>query len=487
MAKPIAKPQNLKSRCRALIGERHWRQARRQLFRLRYRFSRFPTLTLDNMIVTESQHVFTSGHLLDPDNQVVDIELWLNNDSFINIAKDIRRYVSGRFKVASELLPNCDKPAFAFHVPFKNEDENSSNSDNSAVEPCGVRLHLHNGQRQLIRYKHNTLSTNALTTVRSILQSMPISLSGRRVIFTDVFGPAIHNIWHGRMQPDKKETLVRCNNHLQAQKPDVSLIIPIYGRYDFIEHQLAQFVNDTDMELHEIIYVIDDPRLYSAVMDNIKMLEKIYQIAFNVLFLQNNLGYAGANNSGVRHASANTLLLLNSDVLPTKPGWLQALLKSSVNDLKDNIVGARLIYEDNTIQHNGMRFYASPFADDLWINLHPAKGFPAALVPASQSLVDCESVTGACLLISRDNYLAINGLDENYILGDFEDSDFCLKARQHGLGIKLAETVVLYHLERQSQSLVSDKQWKSDLTYYNCWYHSQKWDSTIRQMKTDTA
>ena len=57
-----------------------------------------------------------------------------------------------------------------------------------------------------------------------------------------------------------------------------------------------------------------------------------------------------------------------------------------------------------------------------------------------------------------------------------------LAARREGVEILLAETVVLYHLERQSQSLVSSDRWKEELTYYNCWHHTVKWDADIRQL-----
>jgi GT2 family glycosyltransferase len=87
--------------------------------------------------------------------------------------------------------------------------------------------------------------------------------------------------------------------------------------------------------------------------------------------------------------------------------------------------------------------------------------------------------------MNRQSYQSLGGLDESYILGDFEDSDLCMKARAEGMNIVLAEDVSLYHLERQSQSLVSARRWKSELTYYNCWYHTDKWHEHITQLKQD--
>ena len=130
-----------------------------------------------------------------------------------------------------------------------------------------------------------------------------------------------------------------------------------------------------------------------------------------------------------------------------------------------------------------MKFYQSPFQNNLWTNTHPGKGLPAEIIKTNSHLVDVEAITGACVLLSLENYNMLGGLDENYILGDYEDSDFCLRARRKGLSIKLNRSLHLYHLERQSQSLVSADAWKQELTYYNCWYHSQQWNEDIIKLK----
>ena len=263
----------------------------------------------------------------------------------------------------------------------------------------------------------------------------------------------------------------------------VSLIIPIYGRYDFIEYQLCQFVNDTDMFNHEIIYVIDDPRILGEVKTVCDVYKKLYKIPFNVLYLQQNCGFAGANNKGVDQATGHYILMLNSDVMPSEPGWLSSLVDSSKDVIDDSLIGARLLYEDESIQHDGMKFYRSPFQNDLWTNTHPGKGLPPEIIKTQSHLTDVEAVTGACVLLSLENFIKLDGLDENYILGDYEDSDLCLRARQKGFSIKLNRLTHLYHLERQSQSLVSADMWKQELTYYNCWYHTRQWNDDIVTLK----
>lgn len=324
-----------------------------------------------------------------------------------------------------------------------------------------------------------------MTSVKKVLSAIPSPLPQKRDLFDSAYGPAIRSMWSLRESNPVGSELVTYNSELVPENPAVSLIIPIYGRYDFMEYQLSQFVNDKGMMDHEIIYVIDDPRIKTEVEIVSSTYEKLYGIAFKVLYLDRNTGFAGANNAGVRKATAPLILMLNSDVMPGEPGWLGKLLHSSNGKIADSIIGARLLYEDDSIQHDGMQYYASPFVNDLWTNIHPAKGFPSNVIPVSSRLTEVEAVTGACILVSKANYESLGGLDEEYILGDYEDSDFCIRARKSGLKILMNRQVTLYHLERQSQSLVSADRWKEELTYYNCWQHTNKWDTEIHSLKSD--
>ena len=83
------------------------------------------------------------------------------------------------------------------------------------------------------------------------------------------------------------------------------------------------------------------------------------------------------------------------------------------------------------------------------------------------------------MLIKKKTYETLGGFDESYILGDFEDSDLCLKALQSGLKNYIDTNTSLYHLERQSQNLFNDTSWKFKLTIFNGIQHSKRWDSTI--------
>src|SRR5262249_51688563 len=81
--------------------------------------------------------------------------------------------------------------------------------------------------------------------------------------------------------------------------PDVSVIVPLYRRLDFVEHQLAQFIHDPEFREVELIYVLDSPELADALRDSAEALHALYRVPFRVALLPRNLGFALANDLGV--------------------------------------------------------------------------------------------------------------------------------------------------------------------------------------------
>ncbi len=459
------------------------KQLRRSLlkcFGWRHRLRRFPFAQLDSIQIIGNKGVLVQGVLIDPKRQVERVELLFHDNKHRPVEMDLSRFRDERLQTQAIPLHHSEKPGF---LSLASLPENSRLAMEQTATPYGIQLTLVSGRKINRRCrKPATPPRENLDGVRQILTTVPHKTREKRTLFDDVYGPAVEHVWSHRKQTTSEGNLLEYNTHLKPANPAVTVVIPIYGRHDFIEYQLSSFSTDPDMQNHELLFVIDDPRLTPVVKESAEWLKKIYSISFNILYLEQNLGYAGANNAGVRTATAQNILLLNSDVLPIRDGWLTELITATGDNIKNALVGARLLYEDNSVQHDGMEFFASPFVDNLWTNIHPGKGLPVDLFDQNKTPVDRQLITGACLLITKSNYELIGGLDERYILGDFEDSDLCMRARQHGLEIKLLQNVELYHLERQSQALVSSDRWKQELTYYNCWQHTQQWDGAIRRL-----
>jgi GT2 family glycosyltransferase len=254
---------------------------------------------------------------------------------------------------------------------------------------------------------------------------------------------------------------------------DVTVIVPLYGRYDFLKYQMAKFKDDPDFARTDLIYVVDDPDILSPTLEMAAAQYDLYGLPFRVVWYNRNMGFAGANNMGALFAVAPKLLLLNSDVIPQKPGWLTDMMQT-LDEPGVGAVGPLLQFFDGSVQHAGMRPKEDPYFPGFVLNVHPGKGAPWW---GSDDSYDVPLLTAACLMLRTATYRELGGLDEGYIIGDFEDSDLCLKLRKRKLKLVLNAKPKLWHLERQSQNLQSITSYRHLLTLYNGWRYKKKIDS----------
>lgn len=93
------------------------------------------------------------------------------------------------------------------------------------------------------------------------------------------------------------------------EAPEVSVIVPLYRRFDFMEHQLLEFRRDPEIRRNcELIYVIDDPMIEADVLSGAEYLHRLLGVPFTVISGRRNRGFSGANNLGAGHARGRQLL-----------------------------------------------------------------------------------------------------------------------------------------------------------------------------------
>jgi len=258
--------------------------------------------------------------------------------------------------------------------------------------------------------------------------------------------------------------------------PEVSLLIPLYSRTDFLEQQMAQLAADPQMRSAEIIYLLDSPELGESLRESAASLYELYRIPFTLAALGSHGGFAAVNNLGAELARGRLLLLLNSDVLPKNAGWLGRMVAFFDSKPDMGALGVKLLFEDDTLQHAGLYFRRSPVSG-LWENQHYFKGFDANLSAANVTRM-VPALCGACLMMERERYVSMRGLRGLYIQGDYEDSDLCLRLHDEGREIWYLPEVELYHLEGQSYA----SQDRARNTIWNRWLHTYLWDSTIEAL-----
>lgn len=219
-----------------------------------------------------------------------------------------------------------------------------------------------------------------------------------------------------------------------ATQTATSIIIPVFNRLDLTQTCLVAIQKNTSAP-HEII-VVDN-----ASTDGSAAFLREQEKAGTIRLITNprNEGFSRACNQGAQVARNPLLLLLNNDTQVT-PGWLDAMVHAAGRP-QVGIVGAKLLYADNRIQHAGIGFING-------IPDHPHRHV-AADAPEVNRFRELDMVTGACLMIQRELFLKLAGLDESYRNG-VEDIDLCLRARAAGWKVVYEPKAVVYHLEGQS-------------------------------------
>ncbi len=230
-----------------------------------------------------------------------------------------------------------------------------------------------------------------------------------------------------------------------AAQQRVSLIVPTAARSPHVTECLSAVLSQTEYAEFEMLIVVSQigpldehqTRILTPILRDprVRLLE-METASFN---------FSQANNEGVRHASGELICLLNDDVAPMQPDWLAGLV-GHLADPRIGAVGAKLYYQNRTIQHAGVIIGLAGLA--AHVNRMLAQEEPGYAWRAVLNQ-EVSAVTGACLLVRRSIYAALGGLDETYPIA-FNDVDFCLRIREAGHGIVFSAQTEMWHYESVS-------------------------------------
>jgi GT2 family glycosyltransferase/radical SAM superfamily enzyme YgiQ (UPF0313 family) len=238
-----------------------------------------------------------------------------------------------------------------------------------------------------------------------------------------------------------------------------SIIIPTYNNLELTQNCLESIWEHTPPQLYELVIVDNGSEDGTPqFLEDLAAAGKIRLIAN-----QKNLGYAKACNQGARAARGEFLVMLNNDTLAT-PGWLEALMEGLAGDDRVAVVGARLLYPDDTVQHAGVVFTQAGTTAHLYRHFYRDH-------PAVNKRREFQVVTAACLLI-RTSVFFQAGLFDEHFQNSFEDVDLCLRVRQLGYRIVYNPACVVYHLESMTAG-------RFDQDENNSKYFTDKWQGRI--------
>ncbi|HEY4043763.1 MAG TPA: glycosyltransferase, partial [Rhodopila sp.] len=313
----------------------------------------------------------------------------------------------------------------------------------------------------------------------AVLSSVPPD-QATAIIVDQCLAPAAAALHRGTLVANRIVDCVHIGK--PPRQPAVSIVVPLYRNLSFLRFQTAAFARDRGCREAELIYVLDSPDQRTELHSLLRGLNALHGLAFTMAVMPENLGYAAANNAAATIARGRELLLLNSDVVPARTGWL-ASLRTALTLSGVDAAGPKLLFDDGSIQHGGLYFKRD--GEGIWYNAHYHKGMPRQW-RAALSRRKVPGVTGAALLVRRKTFEAVGGICEDYIIGDYEDSDFCLRLRDTGSAIAYVPDAELYHFERRSIHLHPG--YTGTLaSLYNRRLHHRRWDSTMTALMAQRA
>lgn len=229
-----------------------------------------------------------------------------------------------------------------------------------------------------------------------------------------------------------------------AAWPKVSILIPTRDRADLLAACLAGLEGLDYPGDHEVI-VIDNDSADQALFDLLDRLERSGR--GSRLRVAGLFNFSRLNNIAARHADGEILCLLNNDIETLDGHWLEAMVRHACR-ADVGAVGARLLYPDGTVQHAGVAIGIGRAAGHVQKGVNPESSAHPTWMNVTRQV---SAVTAACMVVRRDHYLAVGGLDENRFAVAFNDVDFCLRLRAAGLNNVYVAQATLIHHESKSR------------------------------------
>jgi O-antigen biosynthesis protein len=257
-------------------------------------------------------------------------------------------------------------------------------------------------------------------------------------------------------------------------EPLVSLLIPTRDGREITEICVRSIITKSTYSNFEIL-ILDNG---SVQDDTLAFFEAIQleDARVKVLRYDHPFNYSAINNFGAKHAQGEIIGLVNNDIEVISPEWLTEMVSYAVRP-DVGCVGAKLYYNNDTLQHGGVILGIGDVAG------HSHKHYPRAEFGYFSRLLlrqTISAVTAACLLVRRDVFEQVGGLDELNLKVAFNDVDFCLKVREAGYRNVWTAYAELYHHESISRG-AEDTPEKISRFQKETKFMKNKWGSALVQ------
>ena len=220
----------------------------------------------------------------------------------------------------------------------------------------------------------------------------------------------------------------------KANNPEISIIIPVFNKWEFTYSCLASLKENIERELAYEIIIVDN-----ASSDRTPIIIK--NKFKNIHYLRNkkNLGFVGGCNLGASHSHGKYIVFLNNDTI-IKKNWLESLLNTFKNNQNIGLVGSKLVYPDGRLQEAGGIVWKNKNAWNYGRYKNPDDS-------EFNYLKDVDYCSGASIMLPKKIFDELNGFDELYAPAYYEDTDLAFRVRKAGFRTVYQPKSELIHFE----------------------------------------
>lgn len=227
------------------------------------------------------------------------------------------------------------------------------------------------------------------------------------------------------------------------EEPLVSILIPNKDQKETLETCLNAIWTRSTYKNYEIL-IIENNSEGQEIFDYYREIEK--RPGVRVLTWKEGFNYSAINNFGEKSADGDYLLFLNNDVEVISPHWIEELL-GNCQRKEVGIVGAKLYYPDDTIQHAGTIIGIGGIAGHAFLNMPRSR---TGYLHKASLQMELSAVTAACMMMKRQVFRQLGGFEEQLSVA-FNDVDLCLRTVQAGYLVVYNPEAELYHYESKSR------------------------------------
>jgi len=241
-------------------------------------------------------------------------------------------------------------------------------------------------------------------------------------------------------------------------EPEVSIIVLSYNHWECTERMLCTLGKTSGRAFETVVVDNGSAEETRRSLAEFSSGERASALGMRCVYLERNLGVAGGRNVGTSAASGRYLAFLDNDVEVTNPIWLDALVTAIECDAGIGVAGGALIHVGGVQGHDFWGGFVDAACRVHYYDRQPGQ------------LIETDYCLGACMLVEAGLWRELAGFSTVYGLANYEDVDFCLRAREKGMRCVVVSGAQLLHhshsttriagFERMRRYLVSGRKFR---------------------------